>query len=120
LVGFEAIDADVVISERRVMVSLLASSCFIHSSMFTCLSSLADLIDHASSTFRASPSSPTANSPARSAVISDCRDHAISGISTAPSSSFVGLIAPRIPCDSGPVWVPSPPVRKRVAVFQRA
>jgi hypothetical protein len=65
------IDEDVVISEKRVTESLLASSCFIHSSMFTCFSSRAERIDQASSTRRASASSPTASSPARSAVISD-------------------------------------------------
>ena len=113
------IEAEVVISEMRVIWSLLASSCFIHSSMLTCFSSLADLIDHASRTRRARVSSPTASSPARSAVISDWRDHAISGISTAPSSNFMGLIACNTPLESIPCG-PASPVRKRVTDFQRA
>ena len=78
------IDDEVVISEKRVIESSLADSCFSHSSMFTCCSSRAERIDHASSTRRTSASSPTAINPARSAVISDCRDHAISGRSMAP------------------------------------
>ncbi len=88
--------AEVVISEKRVKLSSLASSAnvyFIHSSMFTCFSNLLERIDQARRTRLANASSPTASNPARSAVMSDCRDHAINGISIAPSISFDGLIA---------------------------